>query len=160
MRFSARSAASFLHRFVARHVGRPEAEGQQLVHAALDEIIRRPCHDDVQLRPAELEQRLTADPAGRRDLFVHLAPAGPHDGNVGEPGHALTHRLEQRRALGAAGRGKGGVLHIAAGEDAAVLRPQRRADQKVRIGRIGPLAGLQRIRISSFFSSSVRFVMV
>ena len=54
---------SIFHGLVARHVGGTEAEGQQLVHAALDEIVRAFCHDDIQLRPAELKQRLTADPA-------------------------------------------------------------------------------------------------
>ena len=55
--------ASLFHGFVARHVGGAKAEGQQLVHAALNEILRGLCHNDVQLRPAELKQRLTADPA-------------------------------------------------------------------------------------------------
>ena len=35
-----------------------------LVHAALEENIGGLCHDDIQLRPAEFKQRLTADPAG------------------------------------------------------------------------------------------------
>mgnify|MGYP006868403543 CR=1 FL=1 len=53
-----------LHGAVACHIGGAKTEGQQLVHAALDEIIGGLCHDDIQLRPAELEQCLTADPAG------------------------------------------------------------------------------------------------
>ena len=81
-------------------------------------------HDDIQLRAAELEQCLTADAAGRGDLLVDFAPARTHHGDVGEPGHALGHGLEQGRPLGAAGGGKGGVLHIAAGEDAAILGAQ------------------------------------
>ena len=51
------------HGTVARHIGGAKAEGQQLVHAALDEIIGGLCHDNIQLRSAELKQRLTADPA-------------------------------------------------------------------------------------------------
>ena len=47
---------SIFHSLVARHVGGTEAEGQQLVHAALDEIVRAFCHDDIQLRAAEFEQ--------------------------------------------------------------------------------------------------------
>ena len=94
---------SVFHSLVARHVGGAEAEGQQLVHAALDEIVRAFCHNDIQLRAAELEQCLTADAAGRGDLLVDFAPARTHHGDVGEPGHALGHSLEQGRPLGAAG---------------------------------------------------------
>ena len=81
-----------LHGTVARHIGGAKTEGQQFVHAAFDEILRGLCHNDVQLRPAELEQCLTAHPAGGGDLFVHLAAAGTHDGNVGEAGLALSLR--------------------------------------------------------------------
>ena len=59
-----RKHSVFFHGAVARHVGGAKAEGQQLVHAALDEIIGGFCHDNIQLRPAEFKQRLTADPAG------------------------------------------------------------------------------------------------
>ena len=72
----------FFHSGISGHIGRPEPKGQQFVHAALDEILRRFGHDHVQLRPAELEQCLTADPAavrsaqlvGVKDAFSTLQP--------------------------------------------------------------------------------------
>ena len=52
-------------------------------------------------------------------------------------GHTVGHGLEQGRALCAAGGGKGGVLHIAAGEDAAILGAQGSAHHKIAVGHIG-----------------------
>ena len=60
---------SVFHRAVARHVGGAKAEGQQLVHAALDEVLRAFGHDDVERRTAELKQRLSAHAAGGGDLL-------------------------------------------------------------------------------------------
>ena len=112
------------HGTVARHIGGAKTEGQQFVHTALDKVFRCLCHDNVQFRPAEFKQSLTAHPAGRSDLLVHLAAAAAHHSNVCELGHTLGHRLEQSRALCTAGGGKGSVLHVAAGKNAAILGAQ------------------------------------
>ena len=102
---------------------RAKAEGQQLVHAALDEIIGGLCHDDIQLRSAELKQRLTADPAGRGDLLVHLAAAGAHHAmsvkRVTPSLTALNRAVRSAQLVGV----KAAFPH-AAGEDAAILGPQ------------------------------------
>ena len=123
----------FFHSGISGHIGRPEPKGQQFVHAALDEILRRFGHDHVQLRPAELEQCLTAHTAGRGDLFVHLAAAAAHHCNIRELGHAVGHGLEQGRALCAAGGGKGRIFHVAAGVDASVLCAQGSTHHKIGI---------------------------
>ena len=57
---------------------------------------------------------------------------------------ALGHCRENRGALGAVRHSVRGVFHVAAGEDAAVIRQQRRADLEAGIGRVGVLRGFTR----------------
>lgn len=68
---------------------------------------------------------------------IDLLAAAAHHSNVCELGHTLGHRLEQSRAFCTAGGGKGSVLHVAAGKNAAILGAQGSAHHKIAVGHIG-----------------------
>ena len=84
-------------------------------------------------RRGEFADALTAAAAGRAQAFAiaddkHFGDAAPAAGD---------HRADRPRFSAGALR-IGGVLDVAAGENRPRFVPQRRADAKMRIGRIGP----------------------
>jgi hypothetical protein len=84
------------------------------------------------VRPAELGEALAATAAGAAQAL----PPGHHR-HLGDSRLAGRHHGPDRRRLGALALRKGGVLDVAADEDAAAARPDSGTHREPRVRRMG-----------------------
>ena len=114
-------------------VAAAERAGKQLCHRGRR---RAGAVVHLEVRPAVLEQELAATSARRQRPAV----AGG-DADSDEAPASRSHERRDEPALGAECQPVGGVLHVATGDEAAVVGDRGRADLQLRVGGVGAGGG-------------------